>query len=196
MAVEFLTLPESRQTILRHQAFRAVLLAMAYPGRWYELPVDSARDGSGLPQRSAPAAASLVFDSMWDAGSRVWRSDVDLLSDLGAPVSEPAAAEILLIEGRSSRGAVGQANRGTEDEPETGATLLYVIADAVRGSAVRLSGPGIRGSVETDVPLLPLELQDRNRSCSQWPFGVELLVVDWLGRIMALPRSTQVELLD
>jgi phosphonate C-P lyase system protein PhnH len=164
-----------------HRAYRAVLVALGYPGR--RVPVAPTTE----------AALALVLGSTWDAGCRV--------AVAGAPPPLPwppaavpaAEAELLVVGGGSSGGALARLPRGHEACPEAGATAVYAIAEPGPGRRVRLHGPGVPGRLDTELPLDSAELEARDAACAAWPLGVDLLVVDSAGRVAALPRTTRVE---
>jgi phosphonate C-P lyase system protein PhnH len=164
-----------------HRAYRAVLVALAYPGR--AVPVAPTTAG----------ALALVLLSTWDRGSRVALA--------GAPPPLPwepvpvpvAEAELLVVGGASSGGALARLPRGDEAHPEAGATAVYAVPEAAVGQRVRLHGPGVAGRLDTEVLLDGAELDARDAACATWPLGVDLLFVDPRGRVAALPRTTRVE---
>jgi phosphonate C-P lyase system protein PhnH len=164
-----------------HRAYRAVLVALAYPGR--AVPVAPTTAG----------ALALVLLSTWDRGSRVALA--------GAPPPLPwepvpvpvAEAELLVVGGASSGGALARLPRGDEAHPEAGATAVYAVSEAAAVQRVRLRGPGVPGRLDTELLLDGPELDARDAACATWPLGVDLLVVDPRGRVAALPRTTRVE---
>jgi len=155
-----LTEVEPSSQIQAHRAFRAVLTALAMPGR----PQPStAADGA--------AAVGLLMAAVWaDAPSQVYVVD-----------GPDAAAEIV------------RAPRGTEAEPEGGATILRMVAARAATVRVRLEGPGVDGSLETDLPLSRAELRARGEACAAYPTGVDLVLVHADGVLTGLPRSTRVQ---
>jgi alpha-D-ribose 1-methylphosphonate 5-triphosphate synthase subunit PhnH len=163
-----------------HRAYRAVLVAVSYPGR----PVPVAA--------TAAAALRLVLLSTWDPGTPLALAGAAPELPWEAVLVPAAEAELLVVGGRCSGGALAGLPRGDEDRPEIGATAVY---SAGRGAdlRVRLRGPGIAGHLDTVLPLDPDELAVRDQACADWPRGVDLLAVDDRGRITALPRTTRVE---
>jgi alpha-D-ribose 1-methylphosphonate 5-triphosphate synthase subunit PhnH len=165
-----------------HRAYRAVLVAVSYPGR--AVPVAPTTE----------AALGLVLLSTWEPGSRV-----ALAGSPPPPLpweTEPvpaACAELLVVGGTSSGGALGCVHRGDEDRPEAGGTAVYAVSEGRAVQRVRLRGPGVPGTLDTDLLLDAAELTDRDAACAAWPMGVDLLVVDPEGRVTALPRTTRVE---
>ncbi|GEM_PF-148946 len=183
--------------VMQHRAFRAALLALAYPGRRFPLPVSHIDSGFRNGRLSpAECAGGILLRAVWEADRRLSvLGHAPFVPPLAAAVESSEAEVIVVTEPRSS-GALTRAHRGTEDVPESGATVLYVLSHQGLTTAVRLSGPGIRGSIETELPLPPIELMDRNAACVDWPLGVDVLIVDEAAQLTGLPRTTRLEILD
>ncbi|HEX4211699.1 MAG TPA: phosphonate C-P lyase system protein PhnH [Candidatus Dormibacteraeota bacterium] len=125
------------------------------------------------PAASAPAVLEALREAVWmDAPQE--------------PLIMPDDASNLL-EG---------AGRGTELEPERGATLIRLVrVDASRVRVV-LEGPGVDGRIRAWLPLSPAELAARDRACAAYPLGVDLVFLEPDGGIAALPRTTRVAMLE
>lgn len=153
-----------------HRVFRQLLLGLALPGRPRTVPFATGEDD----------AASLVVSSAWDDGTR----------DNGR--TDP---RVVYLEGAVT--AIAASPRGTEEEPEGGATLVVIVPDGCAASRaptpVRLTGPGVDGQLETEVPLGTDVLEARAAACAQWPCGVDIVVVGPGPRLVGLPRTTVVE---
>lgn len=143
-----------------HRAFRALLLAVAYPGR--------RQPGPG---REAAATLAALDEAVWCDATR-------------PPV---------LLRGNDASATIATADRGTELEPELGATLVRLVEPGRERLPVVLRGPGVDGTLETALPLTAGELDARDEACRTRPLGVDLFFVEADGSIGALPRSTLVE---
>ncbi|HEY2702988.1 MAG TPA: phosphonate C-P lyase system protein PhnH [Candidatus Dormibacteraeota bacterium] len=164
-----------------HRAYRAVLVALGYPGR--RVPVAPTTE----------AALALVLGSTWDAGCRVALAGVPPPLPWASAAAPAAGAELLVVGGGGSGGALARLPRGDEACPEAGATAVYAVAEPGPGRRLRLRGPGVAGHLDTELPLDASELDARDAACATWPLGVDLLVIDSAGRVAALPRTTRVE---
>lgn len=101
-----------------------------------------------------------------------------------------------LMMADDAAGQLEEADRGTELEPERGATLVRLVgAGAPRLRAV-LEGPGVDGSIRVWLPLTASELAARDRACAAYPLGVDLVFLEADGGIAALPRTTRVTVLE
>jgi phosphonate C-P lyase system protein PhnH len=84
--------------------------------------------------------------------------------------------------------------RGTEEEPELGATLILAPEPGVAGSRVRISGPGVAAPFDVEIPLAPAALAQRNLACEEYPLGIDLIFALADGSCLGLPRTTRAEL--
>ena len=167
-----------------HRSFRALLSALAYPGRWYR-----------SPSANAAGAAALLLQSVWEPGVAMHRTgtSVDLPRDVRE--SSPADADVILIEGERAGGVLVHAQRGSDVYPERGATVVWIPGSAPQQTAVRLEGPGVNGSYETTLPVSRADVDARAQACADYPRGIDIIFVAPDGSFAALPRTTRVTLL-
>lgn len=164
-------------------AFSAVMWAMARPGTVRELPEP------GL----APVIRTLV-----DRECRACADDPAteaLLRETGASIVPEALADhvCLSLDCEAGLDRFLRLSSGDALYPETGATVLARAAIG-SGPALRLTGPGIAATADLRLGgLHPGLWASRARLC-RYPLGVEMIFVDG-ARLVALPRSAQVELL-
>lgn len=156
--------------------FRAVLGALAHPGRRFELP--------------AGADALAVVRSAYEPDTPTWTQGGWALGS-GACEVCVADAQLLLIAGASSGGAIARAFRGTEAQPELGATLLYAIDGDAPAIAVTLTGPGVDGELRARLALGSGELAARAEACAQAPLGIDCLIVTG-GGVVGIPRGVDI----
>lgn len=163
-------------------AFEALMWALARPGTVHDLPEP------GL----LPLALALV-----DLECRVMADDPDLaarIAETGARLATaPVADHAFLTESDKALGVLAQLPAGTPLYPDQGATLVLP-AVIGRGERLRLTGPGISGQAEIALGGLPPGFFDLRAERCRYPAGIEIVFVDG-ARIVALPRSTRVEVL-
>jgi alpha-D-ribose 1-methylphosphonate 5-triphosphate synthase subunit PhnH len=155
-----------------HAAFRAALLALAYPGRPRPAP---AQAGKG----AAEANARLVIAAAFDAGRAAEGEGYVFV-----PSNLPPAP------------LIATAPRGSEEAPQDGATVVIAAGAGAVRTRVRLSGPGVDGILETFLPLDREALAVRALACREPPRGIDLLLSCDDGTLLGLPRSTALEVLD
>ena len=170
-----------------HRAFRAVLEALAHPGRSIDGPLVGGVD-------VARRTATLAIEAIWDAATSLYCAASPALPLRFAPfAAEPETADVIVVEGAPDPALVGAAKRGNEELPEEGATFVC-IAGAPARTPVRLSGPGIDGETTAALPLAPAVLAARDEACACYPLGIDFVIFERDGRIVGLPRTTKVDL--
>jgi len=163
-------------------AFLALMWALARPGTVHELPEPGV----------LPLALALV-----DLECRVMADDPDLaarIAETGARLTTaPMADHAFLAVADKALGVLAQLPAGTPLYPDHGATLVLP-AVIGRGERLRPTGPGISGQAEIALGGLPPGFFDLRAERCSYPAGIEIVFVDG-ARIVALPRSTRVEVL-
>jgi alpha-D-ribose 1-methylphosphonate 5-triphosphate synthase subunit PhnH len=175
--------------------FRAVLDAMAHPGRIVEVPV-------ALPDRlPLGAAAAAVALSLCDIDTPVWLDAASapaagyLAFHCGAPLTKtPADSRFAFVADADVLPPLDGFSLGTDEYPERAATLLIEVSGLTNDRGVALRGPGILGEVRLDVSGLPAQFwAERAALAELFPRGIDVLFASG-NALAALPRSTQVVL--
>ena len=196
------------------RAFRSVLDAFARPGT-----VQSIELAPGNPARPAALDAALdaatrlfvdqavtfcVADSETDATTAYLTSETHARR---APLRD---ADFVVVPARAdaqtAREAVAEACRGTLASPEKGATVLMGcarLAEVPEDSqvaepavhVVALRGPGVERENRFAVDRADW-LRARDARGDEFPCGIEIVLVDPDGRVVAVPRSSRATLLD
>jgi alpha-D-ribose 1-methylphosphonate 5-triphosphate synthase subunit PhnH len=174
-------------------AFRALLDAMARPGRVATLPAFP-EPPAGL----APAAAAVAL-ALCDADTPVW------LDEAAAPAAAwlrfhggcrivPDAALAAFVFAMRHAPAMATLDAGQDPYPDRAATLVLAVAGFGTGSALRLSGPGIPGTASVRVEGLAEDfLAERAANHAKFPRGVDCILVAGQ-QAMCLPRTTRLEI--
>jgi alpha-D-ribose 1-methylphosphonate 5-triphosphate synthase subunit PhnH len=172
------------------RTFRAILDAMAHPGR--VLPVTGIRPPAGL---SAAAAATLL--TLADHDTPLWLAPVHQAArpwiqfHAGAPiVTDPDRCVFALTTGAAD---LARFPAGTHEEPETSATLIVEIAEFGRGRRYRLSGPGLEDHAILTADGLGEDfatLWAANHAL--YPRGVDLILCAG-AHLTALPRTVAMQ---
>ncbi|MEM8630411.1 MAG: phosphonate C-P lyase system protein PhnH [Pseudomonadota bacterium] len=161
--------------------YDALLWALSRPGQIRELP------DTGEQQ---------IIDALLDRECRVYAADPRLIPAIlrsGAEVAELEEADHVFLGPLTSLGALPQICRGSDLYPDDGATVI-LSADLTKAPRLRLTGPGVDGSLDVGIGGLPIGFWQDRRRLMRYPMGFELFVLDG-NRIMGLPRSTNVGVL-
>ncbi|MEO1550540.1 MAG: phosphonate C-P lyase system protein PhnH [Pseudomonadota bacterium] len=172
------------------RAFRAIMDAMARPGRTYIL------DGGHGPDGLSRAAASAVL-TLCDPDTGLYLAPSHDTPDLRRWVTFHTSAPLVSqSEASFALGAWDSLSPldpypiGTPEYPDRSTTLIVERAGLGDGVAVRLSGPGIETTQDAHLP----DAGPFVRNAALYPLGVDALFTSE-DQVMALPRSTQVEVL-
>lgn len=130
--------------------------------------------GLWVPLPVSDTAPMAVCEAVLDA---IWEADNAPLVIIGQPVP----------------GQLTAAERGTEVQPELGATVVFVMDWTDEFTDVLLSGPGISGRRSLRLPLSAAALAERAEACALRPCGIDLLLIGLDGSVLGLPRSTALD---
>ena len=175
--------------------FRALLDAMARPGTIQSLPPRRVEDGEW-------GGALLVLQALLDHEvtfhvlSEQSLPHEQLLRRTGARSAALEQADFVLTRGGGAVAAIEEAREGGFEEPERSATVI-VLADSLNGDgvALTLSGPGIESTSMLAVEGLPAAaFEALRRRTVTFPEGVDVILVDTAGQVVAVPRSTRIAL--
>jgi alpha-D-ribose 1-methylphosphonate 5-triphosphate synthase subunit PhnH len=192
--------------MMAQRAFRTLLQAMSRPGRVFELPPVPAV-GSG------PWSAMLVLmQSLLDqeVGLAVIGGRGSGFEELQSLIAKRTRcrkagveqADFFIIADGDSRGEILRAKRGTLQYPDTSATVVFSVRSLLfteeEKPAIALRGPGIRqelllGPIQG---LGPRELEHLKALNSDFPLGVDAVFIDAVGRILCIPRSTTIRIME
>lgn len=169
--------------------FRAVLNAMARPGRVHLVA------GVTAPFPLCGAAAAVLL-TLADHETPLWL-DADAEA-AGGWIAFHTGASIVTAD----RSAFGMAltlpdltgfPNGTDEMPETAATIILQVASLEAGSRFVLAGPGLRVPAILTVTGLPADfaaIWQRNHGL--FPRGIDLILCSG-GHLTALPRSVSIK---
>ena len=177
--------------------FRAVMLALARPGRPEPLTKLPGAP-SGLPADMAAIALTLA-----DYETPIWLDDRLAADDVirgylgfqtGAAITDdPADASLALVSDATDLPRLDVFAQGSLEYPDRSTTIVAAVESFEGGPELILHGPGIDGSVSISPSPLPDDFRQRLAlNHAQFPCGVDLILV--AGRAaVGLPRSVQVE---
>ncbi len=176
------------------RAFRAVLDAMAHPGRVVSLTPPPAPPPLG-PASAAVCLALLDLDTpLWlDAAAATADVVAYLRFHCGAPVvGEPGAARFAVIADAAAMPRLDAFDAGSDERPDLSATVVVQVRGLAGGRGVRLTGPGIDGEARLEVSGAPGLWPALRANAVHFPRGVDTVLCAGT-RLAALPRTTRVE---
>ncbi len=169
--------------------FRAVLDAMAHPGRIHTIDA-----GLTAPAPLFPATAALLL-TVADAETPLWLDPAAAAArgwvafHCGSPAAPPAEAAFGVALSLPDLAAFAF---GQDDTPEQSTTLIVQVAALGAGSALRLEGPGLREPATLLVDGLPADFAARWAGNTRfYPRGVDLVLCAG-NRLAVLPRTVKV----
>lgn len=171
--------------------FRAVLDAMARPGRVREAGLDLTP-----PAPLAPATAAVLL-TLLDYDTPVWLDQAAATSHAwisfhcGAPVVPAIDACSFAVALHMPE--LSTLPAGTYEAPERAATLVLQVNAFGGGRTYRLAGPGLREPVLLSVDGLPAEFASAwHANHALFPRGVDIVLCTGTS-LAALPRSVTVQ---
>lgn len=176
------------------QAFRALLDAMAHPGRRISVSGDIAHP----PGLAASVAAALLtlcdFETpvLIDPGCNAPAAQDWLRFHAGAPAAgEYQRAAIAVLDAAQVPSLEGFA-LGSDEAPEKGATLLVQVPSLDGAAGLRWSGPGIKREIMVPLFGLPASFwRQRLLLGSAFPRGLDIYFCHER-EVVGLPRSTAI----
>ena len=180
--------------------YRSLLQAMSRPGRVFRL--------DALCAVSSFAAAMAIGECLLDpevslcliGNGGVSTLQAVLVGATQVRTESLKTADFIFVCGVRSRGGVRLAKRGRLEFPEEGATFVYCMDSLPAGASdrfrVRLTGPGItgKGGIAPEMRGVPVEeFQELMAVNADYPLGVDAFFVRPNGEVMALPRSTRIQ---
>ncbi len=189
------------------RAFRQVLNAFAHPGLVYEIELTAENQARPASLTGAQETAVRLFVDQAVTFAVVDAEEDTLASYLTSEthavrVPVPRANFIVIphrADSRLANRAVFEAAGGTLLSPEAGATVILGCMrlsqenDHTSLYKVAVSGPGVK-----EVNAFYVDRADwalaRTARKDEFPCGIEILLVDNQGNVVAIPRSSQIEL--
>jgi alpha-D-ribose 1-methylphosphonate 5-triphosphate synthase subunit PhnH len=175
--------------------FRAVMNAMARPGRIHTLNAGFAAPSPLCPNAAAILLALADFEtSIWlDAGLAENAAVRDFLRfHTGAKLSDtPAKADFALIADSAAPPPLTAFAQGLPDYPDRSTTIIFQVTTLSR-EGWQLAGPGISGQTGFGASPLPGDFAAQlKHNQAVFPLGVDLIFAR-PGEIAAMPRSTRI----
>ena len=124
--------------------------------------------------------------------------EAKIILDTMAASGNLSDCDYLLLCGNDSF-EIESLKRGNWQFPDESATIIFqvkALSDAFdkmdESISITLKGPGVNGSKDIDVKGLNRNLLESLKECnSEFPLGIDCILVDETGKICCIPRSTK-----
>jgi alpha-D-ribose 1-methylphosphonate 5-triphosphate synthase subunit PhnH len=177
--------------------FRAVMDAMARPGRVVPLPADLASPPAPLSATAGALALTLcdhdtpVWLDPTLSGNRAVRDWLGFHASVSV-VQVPAEAHFVLAAQPGELIAIDNFSQGTQEYPDRSATLILQVGSLSDGPPLKLSGPGIESFATLAPTPLPRHFVEQWKGNNQrFPRGVDVVLAA-PGGVACLPRTTRI----
>ncbi len=150
----------------------------------------------GLPRTLAEPGEAPIVSALLDRECRVHSVDPLLIPSImrtGAELANIEHADHVFLGAMTENELLAQVATGSDLYPDDGATVI-IRASIGSGQALRLTGPGVDGSVTMQVDGLPGGFWASRAMHIRYPMGFDLFLLDG-DQIIGVPRSTTVEVL-
>jgi alpha-D-ribose 1-methylphosphonate 5-triphosphate synthase subunit PhnH len=179
--------------ISSQSAFRSVMDAFAHPGRIITLTA-----GAEGPAPLSPGTAAIAL-TLFDQDTPVWIDAPDaaqaaewLLFHTAAPIATgPKDCAFAIVTDSGRLPAFDCFNPGSHEYPDQSTTVIVQVESLIQGSAIHLTGPGIKIRESIGPEPLPAGMAGRLAlNHSLFPCGIDLIFVSG-NDVVALPRSVR-----
>lgn len=173
--------------------FRQVLDAMSRPGKIVEIEMDITGPDTLDLAATATLLALVDFETpLYLAPSlRNAAAESYLKFHCGTHIADaPLEAGFAVLDAVPT--ALDSFDIGTNEYPETGATLILQVETIEAGGSLELSGPGVNGTTRIGLPDVPPSFWEARAALGRhFPRGLDLIFVSG-ARLAAIPRTTSV----
>ncbi|MDY6792763.1 MAG: phosphonate C-P lyase system protein PhnH [Thermodesulfobacteriota bacterium] len=177
------------------QTFRAMLDAMAHPGKIVSIYKFLSPPTPMNPASAAVCMTLIDFDTTLWTDLKPGSKGVDWLRfHCGCPISaDPSKAVFALITRSDEIPILNKFNTGSDECPESSTTLIMQTEGLSSTDGIRLTGPGIETFLTLKTGGLTKRFwQERQHQFDRFPLGVDILFT-WENKLAALPRATKAE---
>ncbi|MDX1809665.1 MAG: phosphonate C-P lyase system protein PhnH [Sulfurospirillaceae bacterium] len=171
---------------LNRKNFKALMSALSMPGNIKKI--------SPL-YKSAMLALSNVL--LYNEVTYFFAGDdnISLVADITNPKIETAQNADYIFSDQIDKDLLEIAKKGTFLNPEFSATLIFACKDFNKTKA-KISGPGIKEEKEIYLPCEREFIQTLTEKNSNYPLGIEVFFINEKNELMALSRTTKIEVVS
>ncbi len=170
---------------LNRQNFKSLRDSLAQPGKITNIkPI--------FKSKLLGVASVLLYSevSYYYNGSR----DITLIEAITNPKVETIQNADYIFSDEIDVNLLKSAKVGDHLNPDFSSTLIFQCVD-FNTTKVKLSGPGINGKLITSLPCNSKFIETLAEKNSEYPLGLEVFFINNSGELLALSRTTKVEVL-
>jgi alpha-D-ribose 1-methylphosphonate 5-triphosphate synthase subunit PhnH len=170
---------------LNRDNFKSIMNSLSMPGNIYK--IKSIYDSYFLAMANTLLYSEVSF--FYDGNE-----DFDLIKAITNVKEESVENSDYIFSDEINEYFLSKAKIGTSKDPEFSSTLIFKCKD-FSGLNLKLSGPGINEYKEISLPIDKAFVDFFNEKNSSYPMGNEIFFLNKKGEILALSRTTKVEVL-
>nr|WP_106782396.1 phosphonate C-P lyase system protein PhnH [Lysinibacillus timonensis] len=181
---------------ITQQAFRQVLDALSFPGKVNKLAEGPNAISVFIPQ------TGLVCQTLLDSEVTFYvAGDEPNISKMvqaytGSHITNIKEADFvifpLMLSLEEALTSLKSVKVGDLVNPHNSATIIYEVESLVAGYTYKLVGPGIKDINTLTCSLNPAIFEIRKEINTEYPLGIDLIIIDRQGNVMGIPRTTQI----
>jgi alpha-D-ribose 1-methylphosphonate 5-triphosphate synthase subunit PhnH len=181
-------------TFASQRTFRALLEALAHPGRIVPLPAQVT--GEAPPALAVPLALADLGQAVAVVGTDARRWAERLSDTTSCSIGAAAEADQVVVLDGATAALVGSLRRGTPLAPEQGCRLTLGCATLGEGDLrLGLEGPGVADRTEVLVSGVPAEVIEALVAANaSFPAGIDTFLISAGGQVVGLPRSLTIDI--
>ena len=183
-------------THFTQQTFRSLMDCFARPGKKEALQTLHSVEGL-YPETLSVLVTLLDGEVSFQVLGEDERIQRELRAWTGAKVSDFNAADFIVVPAQAKReqvlDALEVAKIGNLIDPQQSATFVLELTQQQAVTVYELKGPGIQQSEVVELALSPDILQLRAKRNREFPLGIDMILIDEAGKVLALPRTTIIE---
>lgn len=184
------------ETQRNQKIFRKIMEAFSYPGKILDLECQREYRGDLFAPTIEIALTLLDGEVSLYVGGRneLSQEEIQIRTNVEEKSLDTADYVIFpLDQGPKIKDDLGRLKIGTLINPQLSATAIIEVEGLSNDGPLVLSGPGIK-----DTSFLNIEgpvdwLKERSTINENFPLGIDIILVDKNGRVVCLPRTTEIK---
>lgn len=170
---------------LNRDNFKSIMNSLSMPGNIHKIKALYNSDLLAIANTLLYSEVSFFYDG---------NEDLDLIKAITNAKNEDIENSDYIFSDEINEYFLSKAKVGTAKDPEFSSTLIFKCKDFT-GLNLKISGPGINEYKNISLPVDKAFVNFFNEKNSSYPLGNEIFFLNKKGEILALSRTTKVEVL-